>query len=226
MAGGVRCSRCPPADSPEPPAPNVGTNSNWLRACSADEQCGDLPACHCGACTVECDRQRLRRARRRALRRRGHRPSRRRRRARRSRSLPQAGICLPRCAPGGCDDGQACVAEACVLAPLPDVPFCDPVATQPRSAARARGGTARAAAGAAHGRAARSARRARRQLPRAGADLRRRGWSCAARVWAARARADRHPVRDRCGGSHRRRSAAGCGRRARAVGRQLRARGR
>jgi uncharacterized protein YkwD len=45
------------------------------------------------------------------------------------------GICLPRCTPGSCGPLQACVGGACVLAELPDVPICDPVA-DPDAAAR------------------------------------------------------------------------------------------
>ena len=51
--------------------------------------------------------------------------------------LGGAGLCLPRCSAGSCEDGQACVGEACVLAALPDVPFCAGVKSQDM-AARAR----------------------------------------------------------------------------------------
>jgi uncharacterized protein YkwD len=37
-------------------------------------------------------------------------------------------VCLPRCEPGTCRDGQACVGGGCVLAPLPDNAFCAPIA--------------------------------------------------------------------------------------------------
>jgi hypothetical protein len=40
------------------------------------------------------------------------------------------GLCLPRCEPGSCNDGQVCVAGACVLAPLPDAAICADVRTR------------------------------------------------------------------------------------------------
>jgi hypothetical protein len=108
----------------EPPAgPSVGTNSNWLRACTTSAECGDLPACECGACTApcaddgECDAIEDARC---AL---GQDPAAWAECESRSPQLA-AGLCLPRCDPGSCGDGQACVSGACVLAPLPEVPFC------------------------------------------------------------------------------------------------------
>jgi hypothetical protein len=110
---------------PRPASPSVGTNSNWLRACASDDQCGDLPACECGACTSACaldeDCSELEDARC-AL---GADPAAWAECESRQPAIG-AGICLPRCVPGSCDDGQACVSGACVLAPLPDVPFCAP----------------------------------------------------------------------------------------------------
>jgi hypothetical protein len=112
----------------EPPAgPSVGTNSNWLRACSTSTECGDLPACECGACTArctddgECDGIEDARC---AL---GEDPAAWAECESRSPQLA-AGLCLPRCDPGSCGDGQACVSGACVLAPLPAQPFCADVA--------------------------------------------------------------------------------------------------
>jgi hypothetical protein len=115
---------------PRPAAPSVGTNSNWLRACATADQCDDdLPECECGACTracaVDADCGELEDARC-AL---DADPAAWAACESRAPSFG-SGICLPRCQPGSCDDGQACVASACVLAPLPDLPFCAAVAAQ------------------------------------------------------------------------------------------------
>ncbi len=34
--------------------PRVGSQTNWLRACQTDAECGELD-CLCGACTRSCD---------------------------------------------------------------------------------------------------------------------------------------------------------------------------
>lgn len=107
---------------PERTGPSVGTNSNWLRACAAEDPCtAELTACTCGACTMPCatdaDCDQLADARC-AI---GTDPA--AAAACRNDALA-SGICLPRCAPGSCAQGQACVAGACVLAALPDVAFC------------------------------------------------------------------------------------------------------
>jgi uncharacterized protein YkwD len=107
--------------------PSVGTNSNWLRACADDGECGELPACECGACTIPCandgDCDTLDAARCVAF---GDPAG----QAACVGEAPatSAGMCLPRCEPGSCSKGQACVDSACVLAPLPDVPLCTAVA--------------------------------------------------------------------------------------------------
>jgi len=36
------------------PQGRAGTNTNWLRLCSKDADCGDPLACHCGRCTAPC----------------------------------------------------------------------------------------------------------------------------------------------------------------------------
>ena len=36
------------------PGPIVGGNTNWLRACSADDPCEGPLECQCGACTKGC----------------------------------------------------------------------------------------------------------------------------------------------------------------------------
>jgi hypothetical protein len=115
-----------------PSTPNVGSNTNWLRACDTNEQCGQATACHCGTCTAQCstdaDCAALAGARCAAE----------------SEPAtwtacqtvqPTFGICLPRCEPGGCGDGQVCEGGACVLAPVPNDSYCAPVAT-PGSADR------------------------------------------------------------------------------------------
>jgi hypothetical protein len=112
----------------DPPAgPSVGTNSNWLRACSTSAECGDLPTCECGACTApcaddgECDGIEDARCAR------VDDPAAWAECESRAPELT-GGLCLPRCDPGSCGDGQACVSGACVLAPLPEVAFCAGVA--------------------------------------------------------------------------------------------------
>jgi hypothetical protein len=109
------------------PTPSVGSNSNWLRACTTDDDCGDLPACRCGTCTADCDADRACSSFDAA-------------RCAfsddpavwatcQSSEAPLAvGICLPRCEPGECADGQLCVERACVPARLPDGPLCAAVA--------------------------------------------------------------------------------------------------
>lgn len=37
------------------PAPQVGGNTNWLRACDDDAACGEGIACICGRCSLACD---------------------------------------------------------------------------------------------------------------------------------------------------------------------------
>jgi hypothetical protein len=117
---------------PQPAGPQVGSNSNWLKACTASEQCDDAPVCECGACTEHCasdaDCDGLGNARC-AL---GEGPA--ARSACGGMELAGAGMCLPRCSPGSCDDGQACVGGACVLAAVPDVAFCAGVKTQDMAA--------------------------------------------------------------------------------------------
>ena len=109
------------------PTPSVGSNSNWLRACTTDAECGDLPACRCGTCTADCDADRACdtfAAARCAF---NDDPA--VWATCQSSDAPiTAGICLPRCEPGECAEGQACVERACVPARLPDTTLCRPVA--------------------------------------------------------------------------------------------------
>jgi hypothetical protein len=98
-----------------------------LRGCKTDAECGERLECHCGFCTRECGADAacdaLSDARcaliddPAAL---SSCPDETR--------APLAGICLPRCEPGSCADGSACVEGACVAAALPDTAFCNPVA--------------------------------------------------------------------------------------------------
>jgi len=111
--------------SGKPSGPSVSTNSNWLRSCSDDDPCATTLDCRCSACTLSCasdaDCEALEGA---------HCAS--------GTGLAvlaacdeqgaTQGMCLPRCAPGECLDGQACVGNACVLAPMPDLAACDPAA--------------------------------------------------------------------------------------------------
>lgn len=115
-------------------APEVGSNSNWLRACSVPTDCSaaEIPECACGVCTVECtsdqDCEGIENARC----------------ALEASAAAQSacgastgtGICLPRCSPGSCDQGQACANGACVLAALPSTSLCNalPAATEAQRA--------------------------------------------------------------------------------------------
>jgi hypothetical protein len=113
---------------PQRHEPAVGTNSNWLRACAMDAECDDVAMCQCGACTAECNTDADCAALGGAHCARGGDPA-----VAATCSGDglgaSAGICLPKCAPGGCKDGQACVSESCVLARVPDVAFCAPAAS-------------------------------------------------------------------------------------------------
>ncbi len=37
-------------------APQVGTNTNWLKACASDAECANDRSCLCGVCTLSCER--------------------------------------------------------------------------------------------------------------------------------------------------------------------------
>lgn len=105
--------------------PQVGSNSNWLRACGEPVDCSaeNLPECACGVCTVACTRDQdcagIEDARC-ALD-----TSSAARSACETAASMTIGICLPRCEPGSCGAGQACVNDACVLAALPDTELCN-----------------------------------------------------------------------------------------------------
>ena len=98
----------------EPSGAKTDSQTNWLRACDSDAQCGELH-CLCGVCTRPCDAESAcqeldgaacvsdQEAGSIALCG-GQVPS-------------EAGFCLPRCDDGECESGQMCVAGAC--SPLP-----------------------------------------------------------------------------------------------------------
>jgi hypothetical protein len=104
-------------------SPQVGSNSNWLRACDAPVDCSaeNIPQCACGVCTLgcmsdqDCDGIEDARCALEAS------------AAARSAcgEAVSGGICLPRCEPGSCGEGQACANGACVLAALPDTELCN-----------------------------------------------------------------------------------------------------
>jgi len=104
-------------------SPKTGSNSNWLVTCGDASDCASTGACLCGACSRECnddlDCSSLEGARCSAI-------DDAARGAQCGGSEPAVGLCLPRCEPGSCADGQSCVDGACVLAELPENDFCDP----------------------------------------------------------------------------------------------------
>ena len=114
-------------------SPKTGSNSNWLVTCVDAGDCASSGACLCGACSLECnddvDCSSLEGARCSAA-------DDTARGAQCGGAEPSVGLCLPRCEPGSCADGQSCVAGACVLAALPEADFCDP-ARAPSQADRA-----------------------------------------------------------------------------------------
>ncbi len=103
-----------------------GSNTNWLKACHEDADCGDSLGCRCGSCTLDCNQDdeclglgaarcvpaedgaawAACQSREPAL---------------------SSGMCLPSCAPGECVEG-ACVSDACVSLVLPNSEFCALVA--------------------------------------------------------------------------------------------------
>src|SRR3954469_20843214 len=95
---------------PDRQSPSVGTNSNWLRACSSDADCGETH-CRCGACSLACasnaDCSTLANARCASGTDAAASST-----CTTDTATANAGICLPRCTPGGCTEEQSCVAEA------------------------------------------------------------------------------------------------------------------
>src|SRR5690606_29475139 len=96
-----------------PSEPRIGTQTNWLRSCQSDADCGELE-CLCGTCTRRCEDRAT------------------------CSDLPGGscvpaedpgaialceggtpvsdGLCLPRCPEDGCPAGTACVADVCAPA--------------------------------------------------------------------------------------------------------------
>lgn len=107
-------------------SPKTGSNSNWLVTCVDESDCASGGACLCGACSRECnddlDCSSLEGAVCSSV-------DDAARGTQCGSAEPSVGLCLPRCEPGSCADGQSCVDGACVLAQLPDAAFCDPART-------------------------------------------------------------------------------------------------
>lgn len=107
LAGAVACG------------PHAGSQTNWLRACDSDSECGDLQ-CICGACTVPCAAETACSDQSGAACVSasdvgatalcgGHLP-------------PTSGLCLQRCeSEDDCPQGSACVAGVCSPLPPPTV---------------------------------------------------------------------------------------------------------
>jgi len=104
---------CEPRANPQ----TIDSQTNWLRSCSADSQCGDAK-CLCGVCTSPCMDDSMCSERRGAecvtakedgaiAQCRGARP-------------PAAGLCMPRCDDENpCASKQMCVAGVCTPVPTP-----------------------------------------------------------------------------------------------------------
>lgn len=120
---------CALACSDPKPGPQVGSNSNWLKACATDEVCGDSLGCQCGACTKGCERDAdcsslsdahcvlEEDSSAQAL-------------CRSSDAWSSRGMCRPRCQAGTCADGQVCVLLACTPLQLPTSADCAEVVGQ------------------------------------------------------------------------------------------------
>ncbi|MBN1606841.1 MAG: hypothetical protein JW940_09410, partial [Polyangiaceae bacterium] len=111
-AAGWLLAACDPKGGPQ-----TDSQTNWLRACDSQADCGDLD-CICGACTRLCDKDASCKTFGGACLTSqevgvvalcsGTRPS-------------VAGLCLPECDDGSCPEGQMCVAGACNPVPSPTV---------------------------------------------------------------------------------------------------------
>jgi hypothetical protein len=98
--------------------PRTGGQTNWLRVCRSDADCGDLE-CLCGACTRACSRATscddlpdtncVRANDVGAVALCGGTPP------------PREALCLERCDDGECPDGSACVAGVCSPQPVAEV---------------------------------------------------------------------------------------------------------
>jgi hypothetical protein len=114
-------------DPKKTPTPSVGSNSNWLKGCETDSDCGGKQDCQCGTCSLPCSDEDACNALADATCAKREDPA-----LTASCGFEAAtafyGRCLPRCEAGSCGDGQACVDGACVLATIAETPFCDDVA--------------------------------------------------------------------------------------------------
>jgi hypothetical protein len=92
--------------------PQTGTQTNWLRACATDAQCGGDLQCRCGTCSLACEENGSTCAELAgaecvlasdtgAVALCGGNPA------------PTAGLCLRRCDDGACPSGTACLAGVC-----------------------------------------------------------------------------------------------------------------
>lgn len=98
-------------------SPQVGSQTNWLRACDESSECGEY-SCVCGTCTKTCEEASqcdgpsatscLAASEEATV-------------AACRGSAPDVGLCLPRCDEEECPDGTMCVAGACVGTPTADV---------------------------------------------------------------------------------------------------------
>jgi hypothetical protein len=114
---------------PSAPSPSVGSNSNWLRGCNTDDECGASLRCQCGLCTRECGADSACNGLTDARCALNDDPAAISSCSEDATTAPSSGICLPRCEPGSCEGGHACVEGACVAIELPHSEFCNPVAT-------------------------------------------------------------------------------------------------
>ncbi len=100
------------------PGPRTDSQTNWLRACDQDAECGEL-SCLCGVCSRDCEGDPecddlggstcvAEQERGSIAACGGQKP-------------PAAGLCLPRCVEGSCAEGQMCVAGLCSPVPEPTV---------------------------------------------------------------------------------------------------------
>ena len=103
------------APSCQPSGPQTDSQTNWLRLCVDDTDCGEN-SCRCGMCTSTClsDATCADKPLSECIAAPEHGAI-----AACDGSAPNYGICLPRCEMGACPEGLKCVADVCV--PLPTV---------------------------------------------------------------------------------------------------------
>ena len=128
---------CALACSDPHPGPQVGSNSNWLRACDSDDVCGQFLGCQCGACTRPCqgdaDCESLSKDARCVF----EEDSAAQALCRTSDTWTSGGMCRPRCQPGTCNAGQVCALLVCTPLEVPSAGECaDVVDQQPEAKAQ------------------------------------------------------------------------------------------